>query len=218
MRRVNAFPDNLEGQLPKSTEEMWNAHLTRIGSTKDQIKAFFDKLEIERWSIYACCLRLDQDENLKAWGGYASSSNTVAVVFKFNPLMSSLSPKDSAVSKFDLRSGMIRYVDRSYEGFPTYNGYFPFMFKDSCYTWENEFRILKEQPAPGNDLVKAILEGRANPESTSLGIFVDVPLNLIVDRAVVHPNASLEFYQEIKKRVELLGYNWPVELSRLRTA
>ena len=110
----------------------------------------------------------------------------------------------------------IRYIDYEKEGFfnsETYphqfkNIYVPFIHKRKEFTHESEFRLLHEIDDDRNDNYWGT---QPNPK----GIFIRIDIENLIEKIFLHPTASPEIKEKLKKLTKKEGFTFEFCESRL---
>lgn len=203
LRRIDSFPDRLEGVLPIASEEDWRSDWIKKGRSMEELPAFLERYEIRRYLTYASCWRMDTEESIRAWNEYCTHSNSIAIQTTFARLSTAL-PQALPISASDYPIGCIRYIDRLAQGIPLHNVLLPQMFKDTSYLWEDEIRILKWDDAQERLLREA--DPKKRNTTTPVSLYVPLDTNVVIE-AVYHRQKILP--NELEELMHLVDKHSP---------
>jgi hypothetical protein len=136
--------------------------------------------EAKRQMMYVNCWHLGMVESPFMWREYCGSKEGVLIRTTFSKL--ALACEREGEEKFPL--GLIRYIDRSEYRVPLGNAFYPFMHKDLKFEPECEARIITiGDPTVDHAEMKVDIES-------------------LIDKIIVHPNASEEYFAYVQRVVE----------------
>lgn len=143
---------------------------------------------IKRWT-YISCWRVDENENERSWTEYADSVQAIAIKTTYRKLL------ERTATIF---CAGVEYIDYSdtwvIETDPTY----PFTYKARDYEWEREFRIVIQQFPKARLSFDDALYFDCTTENSNCGLMLRVDLPRLIDKIVVGPNSSKEFYRTVQ--------------------
>jgi hypothetical protein len=214
MRRVDSFPDPLEGRPTKVSEIAWDL----LFIERDILPAHRD--EVRRWHqadrllTYASCWRMDDSESMRAWREYCAFSRSVAVRTTYARLVASLSHLVGEAPYDDWDSGTVFYLDRLSEGYPIHNAFLPFMFKDQSYSWERELRVLAHIQSRMDEVV-GLLESGENGDVTPVHVDLSLDPVLLIEEILCHPESETSFAEEVMELLRQTDLSIPCSGSKL---
>lgn len=186
--RLDQFEDNLEGISPFSCMKA----IIRDGQKNDEqkkeaVRLYKKRMENNRKLSFACCWHLNTRLNEEMWNIYGQNSHeSVCIKTDAQKLERSLRK-----SGFPVLNEPVQYFDEPYFNQNAY--WFPTMFKRSEYKPEQEFRSILF----AYGVEQKGLKLKINPEE-------------LITKIYVHPNASKEYFKEIKLFIKQNNLKIPV--------
>lgn len=159
---------------------------------------------------YALCWHMNSGESEAMWKIYIASNLGVAIRSNYQTLVDAL---PSTYEPKEYRGpfvGKINYIDYEKETFENMNIFYSILHKRLSFEHERECRaiIWKCGNHKGPDpLPLTVLE------NNSAGILIKAPLNDLIQKVVVSPNAPSWFIEVVKNTSEKFGYNFNITSS-----
>jgi len=190
--RLDRFQDKLEGVSPFSCIKAIASDPEKNEEQKrEAIRLYKIRMERNRQIGFACCWHINDNLNFDMWDSYGRNvSDSIAIRTSERKLSSSLRK-----SGFPFLNEPVQYFEEPYFNQNAY--WFPTMFKREEYQNEQEFRSIL--------FAHGISLG---------GIRIKVNLEDLIDRIYVHPNASKDFFKEIRNFVKASGLQIPIRQER----
>jgi len=171
---LSRFDDALEGRLTRRTREhlsRWTRHqqgkdVLASERSVDQYEKFHDDFLVSCW-------HMNDFESFLMWKAYADRG--LAVRTTFERVRAAL-----AEAKEHVTGGMVNYVDHERDRTSVGNVVQTIMVKAVQYSDERELRLLLWDKEPANATLNRV-EG---------GVRVKLPVGVLIDAIVVHPNAA----------------------------
>lgn len=173
--------------------------------------------QISTNEIILSCWHVNEDENLLMWTEYIEKDEGVAIQTTQDVLTTSFiafsHPELITIKK-------VQYINRT-----TFHGHLlndrinVFFQKEESFAWENELRCaidvtigpLSDDPKGNWNAEHLFPKGSLYP----IGYFVPVAVNTLIQRIIISPNASDQFYTDVKNICHKHGIAKPIERSHL---
>lgn len=190
--RLDKFVDKLEGVSPFSCIR---AIILDSGENEERkreiLRLYRIRMDRNREVGFASCWHINESLNYEMWDSYGhKSSNSIAIRTTEKKVCSAIKK-----SRFTFLNEPVQYFDEPYFNQNAY--WFPTMFKRNEFKNEQEFRSIL--------FAHGISLG---------GIRVKVNLNDLIDRIYVHPNASKDFFKDVRNFVKANGLQIQVRQER----
>lgn len=193
--RLDRFQDKLEGVSPFSCIKAIASDLEKNEEQKrEAIRLYNIRMERNREIGFASCWHINDGLNYNMWDSYGhKAADSIAIRATERKLCSVLKK-----SGFPFLNEPVQYFEEPYFNQNAY--WFPTMFKRKEFQSEQEFRSIL--------FAHGISLG---------GIKIKIDLKDLIDRIYVHPNASKDFFKEIRKLVKAKGLQIPIRQERDKT-
>ena len=206
LARADTFKDKLEGTLSRANE----VHRAEVYRNNPKLAAAFARYteelaKMKRWT-YVSCWRIDENESLRSWQEYASTSEGVAIQTTYGRIADYTSYNFCA---------KVRYVDFEETWVMEGNTLHPFLHKHNEFGWEQEFRIIVQQFPERDVAFDQVDYYECDSENPHCGLVLPVDLATFVERIVVGPEASPKFQEQVLKLATGTGVAGKVQLSSL---
>jgi len=191
--------DPLEGSQPIGEANWWRDQAANAeDNDKKQIietnaKKILGFSKLFRKNYFVSCWHMNSSDNDKMWRCYTESAESVAISTTYNNLIN--------LRSAHVNIGVVRYIDYSTEKLPTTFNLFEYItHKNINFSFENEVRIvaalLMDEQLESDEFKGNIFELEKSPDFK----FFAPPINLtsLVQKVVIHPNATSEFEEKIK--------------------
>jgi len=194
---ASEFSDKLEGHYTHLDSELAERQLARWGlDSQARARASDARTLIARHNqkaVVICCWTAVRGEDLRMWSEYGKGSNAVAFETTVGRLRRALGS--------DFLIAPVTYVDFSQQTIPKEHSLQPFFFKQLCFAWEHEVRVVGE------------MEVGKRIESPRL---VPIDLASTFQKVIVSPFASVTYRIAVESRLSAASLCTPVHDSALR--
>lgn len=190
--RLDQFQDNLEGVSPLSCIKAILTDKEKNEKQKGEtFRLYKIRMENNRKVGFACCWHINDDLNFDMWDTYGeNSTESICIETNVKRLKKVL-----VKSKLPFLEEPVQYFHKPYFNQNAY--WFPSLFKRIEFKNEQEYRSILF--VHGFDLKG--LRIKINPED-------------LIRRIYVHPNASKEFFKQIRDFVKANGLKIPIAQKR----
>jgi|SRR5579872_3806672 len=182
--RADCLGDRFEGTFPRQNiETRLSRYHDRIPEWKkehpgeDPEKKLSDFFRSWRQFVFVNCWHLNEHESAALWHIYADQNKGVAIRSTIAQLTWALD------GNRDTRfyGSLVKYIDYDKEMIPEDDGLYPYIHKRRSYLYENEFRLLHEDPKVGQwpDL----------GEQTKVGVSFPISLDRLITSVYVSPGS-----------------------------
>ncbi|HUU16888.1 MAG TPA: DUF2971 domain-containing protein [Sedimentisphaerales bacterium] len=147
--------------------------------------------EIRKFTVINCW-HMNEYESAAMWKLYLKSNEGVAIQFTFTRLTESLNNYEEN----DVFVGKVNYINYETEWLPEGNSFYPFLHKRKSFEHERELRaIIQKVP---------VRHGRVDwsQEIFGIGTYVDVDLNILIEKVLLSPTSPAWFSQLVKSVVK----------------
>jgi GTPase SAR1 family protein len=203
--RADTMEDPLEGSLSKA-----NIEARQKDDAKLPKKALIQLAELHknaRSHIFINSWHMNDVESAAMWKLFLQSSEGIAIQSTVSNLK-----KSFEVSKdYEVNIAKVEYIDYETHVIPEKNILYPFIHKRKSFEHEKELRALT-LIMPGKTEDDSIDFSIRNP---NLGIYVDVDIDVLIDRVYVAPTALPWFHDLTKSVMETYGVEKEVIKSNL---
>ena len=194
---ASEFSDTLEGHYTHRDGELSDRQLARWG-LDDRARAVAADARTRiaksnRKAVVICCWTAGRDEDHRMWSEYGRSSDAMAFETTVGHLRRALGS--------DFLIVPVTYLDFSRQTIPKDHSLQPFFFKQLCFAWEREVRVVGEM-----EVGKCIESPRLLP----------IDLASIFQKVIVSPFASAKYRVAVESRLSAASLSIPVHDSGLR--
>jgi hypothetical protein len=203
--RSLAEQDRWEAAFPKRWKEAWLRELGRQGMPHDQsadsIFSHSQRYLLDR--AFLNCWHISNGESDAMWKVYSNGSNNVAIRSTVGRLCESFGRLADRI-----HVGQVDYIDhRQFD--PTIDDRIlnimpALVWKREAFAHEKELRAIR------------IVEGTTPPPPTTLGLTINVDLNLLLQELRISPRSPIWFRDLVRRIADKYGFaDLPVERSTL---
>jgi len=191
------FADKLEGHYTHLDDELSDRQLARWGFDSRARDMAADARALvardNQKAVVICCWTAGRDESPRMWSEYGAGSEAVALETTVGHLRRALGAGFLIVP--------VTYLDFSRDGIPKQHSLQPVYFKQTCFVWEREVRVVGE------------MEVGKRIESPRL---VPIDLALVFQKVIVSPFASADYRLSVESRLSAESLSIPIHDSALR--
>jgi hypothetical protein len=194
---VDNLGDPYEGSYSKANTWMRKF----VYASANESRSFDDVLKIIRGAradIFVSCWYMSDYESAAMWKLYAKTNEAVCIQTTYQKLRE--------VMPDFVKIGTVSYVDYEKEWIPEGNIYHPFLYKRISFEHERELRAIV------NSRVAKLSKGTRQVDG---GIEVDIPLNKLIERVFVSPEAEKWLQELVSGVIGRYGANLEVKKSAL---
>ncbi|HMQ74718.1 MAG TPA: AP2/ERF family transcription factor [Flavobacteriales bacterium] len=174
---VDDLGDPYEGELSFANKKLRSFIYSR-SKQKPDLNDLNLELQETRKRIFVNCWHMNKSESDAMWKIYAKSNEAICIQSTYTKLRKSL-PEI-------VKTGKIKYIDYDRSWIPESDPYYPYLHKRDSFSHEKEIRGLIDSL----DIASSDAE---RFQTTSKGIWVEVPLSGLVDVVYVAPNSPSWF-------------------------
>ncbi len=202
--RADLFPDYFEGAFTKhDIEKLQKVTNVENGIKKAMLKNVTDIQKFFPKTRFLNCWNINEHESAALWKIYTNNNEGVAIQSTFQKLTDSFQKTDRLV-----HVGKVKYLDYENESFGLNNVFLPFLHKRKSFEYENEIRaIVEEYP---DELIPEEFE-----KISKKGIYIEVDLNILIERMYVAPSAQSWFKDLVRSILTKYGMEKPIVDSTL---
>ena len=194
---ASEFSDKLEGHYTHLDSERSDRQLARWGlDSRSRDIAADARSRIARHNqkaVVICCWTAGRDENCRMWSEYGKDPDAVAFETNVGNLRRALCSGFLIVP--------VTYLDFSRQAIPKEHSLQPFFFKQRCFAWEREVRVVGEM-----EVGKRIESPRLEP----------IDLLSVFQKVIVSPLASATYRVAVESRLNAASLSIPVDNSALK--
>jgi len=176
-RRADKLPDEGEGRLSSKeihgTSESESAFKAAYNLARNDYDEHAAAHEITRSCMFVNCWNIANRESTRMWREYTTSSDSVVVT-------TSMKAMHRAVQQHSIVISRVKYVSNSTPRVE-FSHTTPFFYKDRCFSFENELRLLR----PLGEKEQVLMEDEKDFYRT-----VPVNLKLLIHRVITHKRIS----------------------------
>jgi hypothetical protein len=190
--RLDQFPDKLEGVSPYSCIKAILADKQKNEEQRrEAFRLYKIRMENNRKVGFACCWHINDEINYDMWENYGqNSTDSICIETNVNRLKKVLEK-----SQLPFLEEPVQYFDEPYFNQNAY--WFPSLFKRGNFKYEREFRSILF--VHGFDIK---------------GVKININPAELIRRIYIHPNASKEFFKQIRGFIKSNGLSIPIAQIR----
>ncbi len=174
------------------------------------VRALWQRTEVDRWITYVSCWRMDRSEDERAWRDYRAS---VALRTTVGKLKLALFPELRAELDHPTKFGMVQYIDRLVDQIAPQRRSYPLTTKSHAYLWEKELRVVWRYDGWFDEVAHQLfLEGVAEPR-TAIAIGQPLVGYDYIDEVVAGPSTTAHDINEIRTMIRSFNEKRPVRKS-----
>jgi hypothetical protein len=207
LSRSDLVPDVHEGTLSLANvcQRRWVYMHRQRKMAKRHSVLVRELANVKRWT-YICCWRVDDNEDAQCWERYITEPNGIAVRTTYRKLL------ERTATIF---CAGIDYIDYENDWVIETNPLLPFTYKQRQWNWEREFRIIIQQFPRANITFDDALYCDCAQRNPNCGISLQVDLGRLIDKIVVGPGSSREFFECVRRGAAKAGLDSRVNRSTL---
>lgn len=191
------LPAEMKGQIPDE-----QTFQIIVGSQK-QVRNF---AKSQREIMFVNSWYCSQHESAAMWSQYLKTQEGIAIQSSYRRLTECF----DSYKDFDVRVGMVNYIDYELDTIPFGNILAPTMCKRKSFEHERELRAVIWTLEHGKNTW-----GPANKFKDTSGFYVSVDIPTLIERVYVAPTATSWVRELIDSLVKRFGYTIPVVQSSL---
>lgn len=203
--------DSLEGTRPDGDLERWQREVANAESEEQRRILEYNRELLLRFAngfrrhYYVSCWNMNESESEQMWSCYTKSPKAVAVQTKYSTLRELLPAY--------VEMGLVRYIDYRTDRLPSINLLECVTHKNISYSFEHEVRAVVLHP-PTEATGGAHFQENHFESETCKGFLVYAPpiaVTRLIERVVLHPEATQDFGREIARCCEKKSLPPPVQ-------
>lgn len=177
--RADKLSDPFEGSYSKANIKIRPRIYKDIPKeSQEKISHVYKEIKM---SMFVNCWHINEGESAAMWKLYLKSDEGVAIQSTFKRLTESFND----YLEDEVHIGKVRYIDYENEWLPEGNLFYPFLHKRKSFEHEHELRaIILSIGDEGIDLTR---------ESSDLGMYIPVNLDILIEKIFVSPTAPKWF-------------------------
>ena len=184
-RRSDRLDDHMEGRFSEGSRRfqtsLWQRFNEAYSIRRDPEQEERTN-EIIRYRVFVNCWHMSGNENARMWKLYTHSPESVVVRSRCSLL-------DSSTDGGAYQPVLVRYVGQQ-EPRPEFHSLAPFVFKDTCFSFENEVRLFFVP-----DMHETIFVEREEDFYRTLPVRPDE----LITEVRTHPKATKQFHRRVAK-------------------
>jgi len=190
--RSDKLGDLFEGSYPKNNvKNRSNYTLGILSKVFKEVRKF---MLLNCWNLSEC-------ESAALWKLYAKDNEGIAVQTTFKRLKASFGSEGSEV----VHIGKVNYIDYTKESFDERNCFFtPFLHKMKSFEYEQEVRAISMKVP---NYIKDNIELKTTPAVFSVGGYIDINLDTLIEKVYVAPTAQEWFRDLVESAIKKYGLN-----------